>query len=293
MRTRVLSSLFVVLIGLVPLLYGGPVFAFLMISLGIGGFYEYAALTSRIGGRDDAPTRVIGWGVIAALGIAALLSANAEALFTILIIAVATPLISRMSYAGEPGALTAWSLASSGALYLGLPVYAAISLRSFDGVGGSDWLFSLATFFTTGWNSAPLGLAWTLTAVVATWVGDSAAYLVGRQLGKRKLAPAISPGKTVEGSIGGIIASAAVGGAAFAALGIGQSLSGLIVGAILGLVGQLGDLSESFMKRQAAVKDSGALIPGHGGILDRIDALLFVFPAAFLLASGLERLGAK
>ncbi len=291
MRTRVLSSIFVVIAGLLPALFGGPVFALLMVALGVAGFREYVALTARVNGRGDSLTFVTGAIVVAAMGLAALAVPGTLALFTILAFAVVSPLIAQLPRTADPGVMAAWSLASSGSLYLGLPVYAAVSLRSLAGPVDDSFLSDLTTSFILGWDHAPLGLAWTLTAIVATWVGDSAAYLVGRAVGSRKLAPGISPGKTVEGSLGGLVGAAAVGAIAFPTFGIGAWSIGLIVGLIIGIAGQFGDLCESFMKRQASIKDSGQLIPGHGGILDRIDALLFAFPAALVLSAGLNRLG--
>jgi phosphatidate cytidylyltransferase len=142
-----------------------------------------------------------------------------------------------------------------------------------------------------GWDAMSRGLAWTLTVIVATWVGDSAAYLTGRALGRHKLAPALSPNKTIEGALGGLAGSIAVSGIAFVAFGLGLWWAGVVAGSAIGLTGQLGDLVESFFKRQAGVKDSGDFIPGHGGVLDRIDALLFAFPVGLILAAGFERFG--
>jgi phosphatidate cytidylyltransferase len=101
----------------------------------------------------------------------------------------------------------------------------------------------------------------------------------------------ISPNKSQEGAIAGILASMVVGAVSFQWFGLGNWKLGLLAGAVIGLAGQIGDLAESLMKRQAGVKDSGSLVPGHGGVLDRIDALLFAFPAGFLMAVGLERIG--
>ena len=119
-----------------------------------------------------------------------------------------------------------------------------------------------------------------LLTLVVVWAGDTAAYFVGRALGRHKLAPAISPAKTWEGAVANVLASA---GAALAFLPWLEISWGHLVG--LGLVvsvaGQAGDLLESAFKRSAAVKDSGNLLPGHGGVLDRIDALILAGPAAW------------
>lgn len=130
----------------------------------------------------------------------------------------------------------------------------------------------------------PLGARWVLLPLVAAWFADSGAYFTGRAFGRTKLAPAISPGKTVEGAVGGLVCAAA-GGAAIHFLLLPRALplvDAIVVGAIGGLLGPVGDLVESLLKRSFGVKDSGKLLPGHGGMLDRVDALLFVAPAAWL-----------
>jgi len=130
----------------------------------------------------------------------------------------------------------------------------------------------------------PLGSPWVVLVLVAAWFADSGAYFTGRALGKHKLAPAISPGKTIEGAIGGlVVASAGCAGVHFLLLPRALPLvDALVVGAIGGVLGPAGDLVESLLKRSFGVKDSGKLLPGHGGMLDRVDALMFVAPAAWL-----------
>ena len=158
------------------------------------------------------------------------------------------------------GASAIW--ASAGVVYLSLPMLAMVWLRAVPQVGLTMllWLFFVV------------------------WATDIMAYFVGRQIGGRRLAPSISPGKTWAGLWGGM-AGAAVVGAAFALLvGPFRLLPSIILAAGLACVAQFGDLVESALKRQAGVKDSGGLIPGHGGLFDRLDGLLFAAPVLALVA---------
>ena len=128
--------------------------------------------------------------------------------------------------------------------------------------------------------------AWMIAAVVViTALMDVAQYFVGRRFGKRPLAPRVSPKKTVEGLVGGVIVAIGVG----VAIGfVGRPfeiLDGLILGVIVAIVAPFGDLAVSVVKRAIGVKDMGAILPGHGGVLDRIDAIVFVIPAAWVAYS--------
>jgi phosphatidate cytidylyltransferase len=149
-------------------------------------------------------------------------------------------------------------------------------------LGHAFWLFDLEA-----------GRDWMLLLVSVTWLGETAAYLVGSTLGRHKLAPVISPRKTVEGSVAQLVVSvlAALGARAvfFPALSLP---SALVVGLLLGMVGQAGDLIESAIKRSVGTKDTGRLIPGHGGVLDRVDSLLVNTPVLFYYATYARSLGA-
>lgn len=129
------------------------------------------------------------------------------------------------------------------------------------------------------------GVAWVFLVLVITWFGDTGAYFAGRFLGKHKLFERVSPKKTWEGAIGGMVA--AVGGAILVTQ-LGLPKVGLhhaiILGVVVDAIGIVGDLVESMLKRAFGVKDSGWIMPGHGGILDRVDALLFTAPAVWLYA---------
>jgi len=143
-----------------------------------------------------------------------------------------------------------------GVIYIGLPAVSLIWLRDSADVGRGDVLFVL----------------------LVVWATDIAAYLAGRLIGGPRLAPAISPGKTWSGAAGGLIGALLVGWSA------APGLAMLPLAAVLSVAAQAGDLMESGLKRRFGVKDSGKLIPGHGGLLDRLDGVLTAAPAAALLA---------
>jgi phosphatidate cytidylyltransferase len=128
----------------------------------------------------------------------------------------------------------------------------------------------------------PSGSLWIFFILVLAFTGDIAAYYVGRALGKRKLLPQVSPGKTVEGTVG-LVAGSIVGCLLFRQFFFPLVPVGhvVILGLVGSVIGQLGDLSESALKRSAGVKDSGTLLPGHGGILDRLDCLMFITPFVY------------
>jgi phosphatidate cytidylyltransferase len=124
------------------------------------------------------------------------------------------------------------------------------------------------------------GLALLIWTFILTWSTDIGAYFAGRSFGRRKLAPRLSPNKTVEGLAGGVLAAALLGGAWTIAMDLGKPL--LLLAPVFAIFAQAGDLFESGMKRRAGVKDSGAILPGHGGALDRLDGLV---PVAILTAA--------
>ncbi len=133
------------------------------------------------------------------------------------------------------------------------------------------------------------GTALVLLPLLLTWASDTGAYFVGRAFGRRKLIPSVSPGKTVEGALGGLLftmlAAWLLGRYALpevARLGMTHAAA-LTFGALISVAAQAGDLAESLLKREAGVKDSSRIIPGHGGVLDRVDSLLFTLPLGYFL----------
>ena len=152
----------------------------------------------------------------------------------------------------------------------------------------------LALLLMALWVGTPLSYLWlldqlpdgaflVLTAVVGPWVSDAGAYFAGRLFGRHKLFPTLSPKKTYEGAIGGLLLTvAAVAPFAHAFLNFGAA-EAVLLGTVVSVFSQAGDLFESTLKRLLEIKDLGSILPGHGGILDRIDSLLFTAPAVYYL----------
>lgn len=149
---------------------------------------------------------------------------------------------------------------------------------------GALWVGGLLAFVAMV-RRLDQGMGWIFVLLASTWLGDTGAYFAGRSFGKHRLAPVLSPKKTWEGAIGGFVA-AMCGAVLFGwltGLEIPWYLLALL-GGIVDVFGVLGDLAESLLKRSFGVKDSGGILPGHGGILDRVDSLLFAAPVLYLVA---------
>lgn len=152
---------------------------------------------------------------------------------------------------------------------------------------------SAATFFGVVYTCGPFAIAahlhalsphWMFLPLLVSWVGDSAAYYVGRAIGRHKLAPRISPGKTWEGTIGSALLGTAAGVVYLQAVmpEILALWAMIALPLAVNVAGQIGDLAESALKRASGTKDSGQILPGHGGALDRMDGTLFAFPTVYL-----------
>ena len=177
---------------------------------------------------------------------------------------------------------------------LGISVLAGLTLALFlkRKNAPTDLLITLGAAFYLGLTLRFLsllrlrsdGLMWLTVVAVTVWVMDTGAYFVGITWGKHRLLPRVSPKKSWEGFFGGL-ASAMLGAALMAHFWLPgvSAWQGALLGGVIGVVGPLGDLSESLFKRQAGVKDSSQLIPGHGGVFDRLDSFVFVAPTLYLL----------
>jgi phosphatidate cytidylyltransferase len=253
---RVLSAFVLLPLALLPVALGGWAFLAMLGGLIVVLAWEWRHLTAAVfgsAGGDLAGASAL-LAALAALLLAGL-GHGTMALAALLSLAVLVALAARLL--GHPGRWVA-----AGVLYFGLPAVALVWLRDLPGMG-------------------LVALVWLLIVV---WSTDIAAYFVGRRIGGPRLAPRISPGKTWAGFAGGV-AGASLASALFAlALGSTRLPYAALLGALLSVVAQVGDLAESALKRRAGVKDTGAMIPGHGGILDRLDSLLFAAPVLALFA---------
>jgi len=279
-RQRAVSSIGVIVIGLAPALIGGWVFAATFTAIAVIAFREAIAITLP----EPTPLKHAGAAIVTLAGLLAALGAPENAVAMIAVVAVGVPLAVSVFVSDSRG-IEHWSATTATTLYLALPAYAAIELRDSVDFSARDWLTDVASILPGVSSATGGGLAWFLLALFITWLSDTFAYLTGKSLGKHKLIPRISPNKTVEGTIGGLAAAAITSVICDTwfgmEIGVGPAI---VIGLVLGAAGQIGDLSESMLKRMRGIKDSSNLIPGHGGMLDRIDALIFIIVAAWLIA---------
>lgn len=259
---------------------GGWPLALVLAGFAALGAHEFFALT-ELGG-----IRALSWiGVPGSVAMVALAGANrsfasaAPWAFGVLLAVFFLSAISAIWLRWPKGSpLTAIPVTLFGVLYTGGTLSFGLFIRHLPEIGGG-----------LGTEPSLQGLLLLAFPISITWTCDSAAYFFGRAWGNRKLIPVVSPGKTVVGGIAGIITALVVGGG-FGVIALElhphalfSGMLGAGIGLLLGVGAQLGDLVESIMKREAGVKDSGALLPGHGGVLDRFDALYFTLPLAYAL----------
>ncbi len=248
---RVASTLVLVPLALAAIWYGGVPFIIALAAIGGLAGYEWANLMNREGQLTELWWPSISLLVIIfAAGFVKLGAAIALAVFG----GIAVVIVANLRRDSRP------ILTGTGVAYMALALVAMLGLRL----------------------HAENGLAWSLLLCAVVWATDIGAYVAGRTIGGPKLAPAISPSKTWAGLIGGILAAVGASLVVVSAFGLWGSTSIAVLAVALALTAQMGDLLESFIKRRSGAGDSGRLIPGHGGVLDRIDGLM---PAAMLLCA--------
>jgi phosphatidate cytidylyltransferase len=260
--TRVLSA--IVLIAIVgSVIWFAPSWA--TAALATAAAAAAATVLAGLSGKSGAPVSDVFLAVSAAVVCLAFSGIGVGPVGGILLseIALVAAVIGSCAVTLSSGAPDASTLARASTLFMG-PMYIGVPLGL------------LARVHVIG---GPSAITWFLVVMAAS---DTAQYYTGRAFGRRKLAPAVSPAKTVEGAIGGVLVTGVVG-AGLAAPLIGASLtSGAVVAVLLAGLGMIGDLFESLLKRGAGVQASSSLIPGHGGVLDRIDSYLLAAPFYYL-----------
>lgn len=245
---------------LVPVLFGPAFFA---VVVGLLGAIAYAELVSLYRERSAGPS-IVGLILVVAL-IAPRLFVGRDWLVDAVVLALGVVgAILTLGSARRAPPLARFGSTVAAAVYLS---WLLGYLADLDRAGSFHTFHGVPESFPS----------WLLLALVPTWAADIASYTVGSLIGRRKLAPKLSPGKTWEGTVAGIAAAAlfAIGVGAFAGM---PRVSVALVAIALGPVALAGDLFGSFLKRQVGAKDSGSLLPGHGGVLDRIDSLIAVAP---------------
>ncbi|HVB63556.1 MAG TPA: phosphatidate cytidylyltransferase [Nitrolancea sp.] len=285
LRQRSISAVGIVLFAAIPAFIGGIVFAAAMLVITLISIHELLTAYRTTGYRPFRKSALVAGALFVLVGVFEPPASSLPWLITgFLLVSLLIPMARKTI----DGALIDWALTFSAVMYVAVPLMFAIALRKSDGDSSQHWSNVVA-----GWFGSPgRGLALVGIVFAVTWLNDTAAYLAGRKFGKTKLIPSISPGKTRVGAIAGVFAGTLAG--ALAAWIFGAPFNVFVaggLGCLLAIAGQLGDLAESLIKRNLGIKDMGNLIPGHGGMLDRIDALLFTFPVTFMLAALLTRIG--
>lgn len=295
LRTRVVTALLLAPLVLAIAVLGEP---WISLLVGAIAFLALVEVVSMLDAAGYQPPQVLA--LVAGMGLTAagLVSINAGSIgapLADLIVAVDPPgLVAAATVAAilllavaaflrpdpQSGFVT-WAMTSFGVAYVALLLPMIVLVAHLAPDGGS----STTPVGVLGLRS---GAAWTLMLIVVVWGYDTGAYLVGRAAGRHKLIEHISPAKTVEGLVGGLAAATIAAGLGAALVGL-EPWHPLVIGPLVGMSAQVGDLAESLLKRSAGRKESGFLVPGHGGILDRVDSFLFAAPVLAgyaLLAAG-------
>jgi phosphatidate cytidylyltransferase len=288
---RVLFSVVAIPIAIAVVLYGGAALAALLAVVSALAAWEFFRLARATGLTPMDDAGIVIAGLIPLAVHARFLNLydpdamiGAASLAVLCVLALLGAAIWARGVDGKP--LGAAATTAFGAAYTG-------GMLSYGyAIWRHDYAFAPANLALFGhvWT-VPSGGLLLLLPLFGTWASDIGAYAVGRTMGRHKLIPSVSPGKTVEGAIGGLLATMFVSWAYMAwvlqpagHLGMRWAPVGaLLFGLLVSVAAQIGDLAESLLKREAGVKDSSHLVPGHGGILDRCDSLLFVLPVSYVV----------
>ena len=289
---RVLTALVAVPIILAAIWSGPPWITALAVAAAVVGVWEayrlYPSMVAVDGAiTDKGPPALLGCVWSAAIVFAGELAATpGDFAKAVVGICVAGCIISGLwmiaAWRGQrPVAMVAWLILTP--VYVGGGMAAALALRGLEYDAAAGNMLDVV--------GATIGLWWLLLAILGVYAADTGAYCVGKLIGRHRMAPNTSPGKTWEGTIGGLVAATVVVGLLGTLTPLGLAVwQAVATGVILGVVAPMGDLLESKIKRWAGVKDSGAIFPGHGGMLDRLDSLLPSFIVVYIVAIVLNTL---
>ncbi|HEX7171981.1 MAG TPA: phosphatidate cytidylyltransferase [Candidatus Limnocylindria bacterium] len=284
LRTRLLTAAVLAPIILAVVVLGEP---WLSLLIGVAAFLalvELVALLDAAGYQPPQVLTILSGVALTAAGLVSVNDASVGGVMTTVLDALDPPgLVAAILMAitlllagaaftrSDPRAgYVTWAMSVFGCAYVGLLLPTIVLVAHLPAPGGTA---------TTPVGALGLGsgAAWTLALVLIVWAYDTGAYVVGRLVGRTRLVDHISPSKTVEGLAGGLVAATIGAGLGAALIGL-EAWHPLVLGPLVGLAAQAGDLAESLLKRAAGRKESGFLVPGHGGILDRIDSFLFAAP---------------
>jgi len=284
LRTRLVTAAVLAPLILAVVVLGEP---WLSLLVGVAAFLAFVELVALLDAGEFQPPQVLTIVFGMALAAAGLVTANASSIGGVvaglltaldppglvaatLIAAILLLAIVSFTRSDPRAAFITWAMSSFGIAYVGLLLPTLVLVAHLAPAGGS-WTTPVGVF---GLGS---GAAWALMLILVVWGYDTGAYLTGRLIGRTRLIENISPAKTVEGVAGGLVLATIGAGVGAALVGL-EPWHPLIIGPLVGAFAQVGDLAESMLKRAAGRKESGFLVPGHGGILDRIDSFLFAAP---------------
>lgn len=259
-RTRIVTAIVAIPVFIGAIILGGWPFLLLVVAISSGALLEFYWITERKGASPDKGVGLLAGALLAY----AFMNRTSNVVVVIILVLLVLITTIRALFRQEGNPLLNIMATLSGVCYVSLSLATLMDLR---------------TGFRIGSEHAVL----VISIMVAIWICDSAAYFTGRAFGRHKLFERISPKKTWEGAIGGAIGGV-VGMVVMQQVFLSQLrfIDAIVLGLIAGVFGQLGDLVESLVKRDAGVKDSSQLIPGHGGLLDRFDSLIVVSPLVWM-----------
>jgi phosphatidate cytidylyltransferase len=284
LRTRLVTAALLAPIILAIVVLGEPWFSLL---IGVLAFLALVEIVALLDAAGYQPPQVLS--IVAGMGLTAagLVSANRAGVGGVaatvvdaldppgivaatLVAALLLMAAAAFTRANPRDGFATWTASTFGIAYVGLLLPSIVLVGHLAPPGGS-------AASQVGAFGMASGAAWALTLVLVVWGYDTGAYLTGRMIGSRRMLDHISPSKTVEGLAGGLVLATVAAGIGALLIGL-EPWHPLVIGPLVGLAAQAGDLAESMLKRAADRKESGFLVPGHGGILDRLDSFLFAAP---------------